>query len=137
MPRWRQIHRCLKLVSARLARPEIPHNTIVLCGISGRARRADTNLRHRCIWRHRGIAMRDEAPPQADKSCGVARSEAKRRRLSRSIKARIRRLPSDCAVSYPAGLVIAAESEPSTGTKLDIAATDHIRPIVTTTVIPS
>jgi len=81
--------------------------------------------------------MRDEAPPQADKSCGVARSEAKRRRLSRSIKARIRRLPSDCAVSYPAGLVIAAESEPSTGTKLDIAATDHIRPIVTTTVIPS
>ena len=34
--------------------------------------------------------------------------------------------------SYSAGSDIAAESEPSTGTKLDIAATDQIRPIATT-----
>ena len=38
--------------------------------------------------------------------------------------------------SYSAGRDIAAESEPSTGTKLDIAATDQIRPIATTTAIP-
>jgi hypothetical protein len=38
--------------------------------------------------------------------------------------------------SYSAGRDIAAESEPSTGTKLDIAATDQIRPIATTTEIP-
>jgi hypothetical protein len=35
-----------------------------------------------------------------------------------------------------AGRDIAAESEPSTGTKLDIAATDQIRPIATTAAIP-
>jgi hypothetical protein len=34
--------------------------------------------------------------------------------------------------SYSAGRDIAAESEPSTGTKLDIAATDQIRPSATT-----
>jgi hypothetical protein len=34
--------------------------------------------------------------------------------------------------SYSAGRDIAAASEPSTGTKLDIAATDQIRPIATT-----
>jgi hypothetical protein len=40
--------------------------------------------------------------------------------------------------SYSAGRDIAAETEPSTtGTKLDIAATDHIRPIATTTAIPT
>src|SRR5262249_59332561 len=39
--------------------------------------------------------------------------------------------------NYSAGRDIVAESEPSTGTKLDIAATDHIRPIVTTTTIPT
>jgi hypothetical protein len=39
---------------------------------------------------------------------------------------------------YSAGRDIAAETEPSTtGTKLDIAATDHIRPIATTTAIPT
>ena len=39
--------------------------------------------------------------------------------------------------SYSAGCDIAAESEPSTGTKLDIAATNQIRPIATTTAIPT
>jgi hypothetical protein len=41
--------------------------------------------------------------------------------------------------SYSAGRDIAAEliSEPSTGTSLDIAATDQIRPIATTTAIPT
>jgi hypothetical protein len=39
--------------------------------------------------------------------------------------------------SYSAVRDIAAESEPSTGTKLDIAATDQIRPIATTTAIPT
>jgi hypothetical protein len=34
---------------------------------------------------------------------------------------------------YSAGRDIAAESEPSTGTKFDIAANDQIRPIATTT----
>jgi hypothetical protein len=38
--------------------------------------------------------------------------------------------------SYSAGRDIGAESEPSTGTKLDIAATDQIRPVATTTAIP-
>ena len=38
--------------------------------------------------------------------------------------------------SYSAGRDIAAESEPSTGTKLDIAATDQMRPVATTTAIP-
>jgi hypothetical protein len=39
---------------------------------------------------------------------------------------------------YSAGRDIAAETELSTtGTKLDIAATDHIRPIATTTAIPT
>jgi hypothetical protein len=33
---------------------------------------------------------------------------------------------------YSAGRDIAAESEPSTGTKFDIAANDQIRPIATT-----
>jgi len=37
--------------------------------------------------------------------------------------------------SYSAGRDIPAESEPSTGTKFDIAATDQIRPIATTTPI--
>jgi hypothetical protein len=37
---------------------------------------------------------------------------------------------------YSAGCDIAAESEPSTGTKLDIAATDQIRPIATTSSRP-
>ena len=37
--------------------------------------------------------------------------------------------------SYSAGRDIAAESEPSTGSKFDIAATDQIRPIATTTAI--
>jgi len=39
--------------------------------------------------------------------------------------------------SYSAGRDIAAEliSEPSTGTNLDITATDQIRPIATTTAI--
>ena len=41
--------------------------------------------------------------------------------------------------SYSAGRDIEAKliSEPSTGTKLDIAATDQIRPIATTTAIPT
>jgi hypothetical protein len=39
--------------------------------------------------------------------------------------------------NYSAGRDIAAESEPSTGTKLDIAATDQIRPIATTTAVPA
>ena len=41
--------------------------------------------------------------------------------------------------SYSAGRDIAAKliSEPSTGTKLDITATDQIRPIATTTAIPT
>jgi len=41
--------------------------------------------------------------------------------------------------SYSAGGDIEAKliSEPSTGTKLDIAATDQIRPIATTTAIPT
>ena len=40
---------------------------------------------------------------------------------------------------YSAGRDIPAKliSEPSTGTKLDIAANDQIRPIVTTTAIPT
>ena len=38
--------------------------------------------------------------------------------------------------NYSAGRDIAAESEPSRGTKFDIAATDQIRPIATTTAIP-
>ena len=37
--------------------------------------------------------------------------------------------------SYSAGRDIAAASEPSTGTKFDIAANDQIRPIATTTAI--
>jgi hypothetical protein len=37
--------------------------------------------------------------------------------------------------NYSADRDIAAESEPSTGTKFDIAATDQIRPIATTTAI--
>jgi len=42
-------------------------------------------------------------------------------------------------VSYSAGRDIPAKliSEPSTGTKLDIAANDQIRPIATTTAIPT
>jgi hypothetical protein len=39
--------------------------------------------------------------------------------------------------NYSAGRDIAAESEPSTGTKLDIAATDQIGPIATTTAVPA
>ena len=38
-------------------------------------------------------------------------------------------------MSYSAGRDIASESELTTGTKFDIAATDQIRPIVTTTAI--
>jgi hypothetical protein len=42
------------------------------------------------------------------------------------------------AASYSAGRDIAGEliSEPSTGTNLDITATDQIRPIATTIAIP-
>ena len=39
------------------------------------------------------------------------------------------------AASYLAGRDIAAEIEPSTGSKFDITATDQIRPIATTTAI--
>ena len=41
--------------------------------------------------------------------------------------------------SYSAGREIAAKliSDPSTGTKLDITATDQIRPIATTTAMPT
>ena len=41
--------------------------------------------------------------------------------------------------SYSAGRDVPAKliSEPSTGTNLDIAATDQIRPIATTTAIPT
>jgi hypothetical protein len=44
---------------------------------------------------------------------------------------------SALSVNYSAGRAIAAESEPSRGTKLDIAATDQVRPIATTTAIPT
>jgi hypothetical protein len=47
---------------------------------------------------------------------------------------------SECrpVASYSAGRDIAGEliSEPSTGTNLDITATDQIRPIATTIAIP-
>jgi hypothetical protein len=52
-------------------------------------------------------------------------------------EAKKRKGPSGPVASYSAGRDIAAESEPSTGTKLDIAATDQIRPIATTTAIPT
>jgi ATP-dependent DNA ligase len=47
--------------------------------------------------------------------------------------------PAVKRASYSAGRDIEAKliSEPSTGTKLDIAATDQIRPIATTTAIPT
>jgi hypothetical protein len=46
---------------------------------------------------------------------------------------------SSYVASYSAGRDIEAKliSEPSTGTKLDITATDQIRPIATTTAIPT
>ena len=43
----------------------------------------------------------------------------------------------ESAASYSTGRDIGPESEPSTGTKLDIAATDHIKPIAITTAIPT
>ena len=69
------IDQLVAMVRAQYANHRRTHYcTVVLCastasaasGIFGRAERAGINLRHRCIWRHRGIGMRDEAPPQAE-----------------------------------------------------------------------
>ena len=45
------------------------------------------------------------------------------------------RLGADPVASYSAGRDIAAEPESTTGTKFDIAATDQIRPIASTTAM--
>jgi hypothetical protein len=60
------------------------------------------------------------------------------RHIRRSQPTREAALKDACSQLLQGHDDIAAETEPSTmGTKLDIAATDHIRPTATTTAIPT
>jgi hypothetical protein len=114
------------------------------------AERGDIVFRHACKLGFEGIVSKRLGSPYClqpltaldqDEEPGSARSEAgSEGGLGGPLKVPQRALGHPCTVaSYSAGRDIPAKliPEPSTGTKLDITATDQIRPIATTTAIPT